>query len=209
MRPFAPIALLLALLCSLHLPPAVAARSLVVTVYLHDELANLDESAVRADYFQHWLDEMRWFTNHPVELIFRRTVKGITDIDYAQLPSTEILQRFTEGVRHLPEAQPFSLMRKHVLLTRGVYDRSGLNYNAGLAAFKGITAIASLDTYSAPAHEIGHLLSATHEDAEIRFNGWMCETYTHPRSPVRSHCYRYSDANRANIVDYLRAHSGL
>jgi hypothetical protein len=207
MRPFAPIALLLALLCSLYLPSAVAARALVVTVYLHDELAGLDEATVRADYFKHWLDEMRWFTEHPVDLVFRRNVPGITDIDYAPLPSTEILQRFTEQIRYVPEAQPFSFMRKHLLLTRGVYDRFGLNYNAGLAAFKGTTAIASLDTYAAPAHEIGHLLSATHEDAEVRFNGWMCETYTHPRSPVRSHCYRYSDANRANIVDYLKANS--
>ena len=49
--------------------------------------------------------------------------------------------------------------------------------------------------------------SATHEDAELKFNGWVCETYTHPRVPARSNCYRYSDKNRANIADYLKYNS--
>ncbi|MFR0673826.1 hypothetical protein ACLUUI_09105 [Enterobacterales bacterium AW_CKDN230030176-1A_HGKHYDSX7] len=201
------LALLLVLLGALHLTPAAAARSLVVTVYLHDELADLSERTIRADYFDHWLKEMRSFTNHPIELIFRRRVPDITDIDYQGLSSKDILGRFTQEIGYLRDIPPFSHMRKHLLLTRGVYDRSGLNYNAGLASYKGTTAIASLDAYSAPAHELGHLLSATHEDAELKFNGWVCETYTHPRVPLRSNCYRYSDANRANIADYLRVNS--
>lgn len=201
------LALLLVLLGALHLTPAAAARSLVVTVYLHDELADLGEHTIRADYFDHWLKEMRSFTHHPIELIFRRRVPDITDIDYQGLSSKDILGRFTQEIGYLRDIPPFSHMRKHLLLTRGVYDRSGLNYNAGLASYKGTTAIASLDAYSAPAHELGHLLSATHEDAELKFNGWVCETYTHPRVPLRSNCYRYSDANRANIADYLRVNS--
>lgn len=71
-------------------------------------------------------------------------------------------------------------MDKQLLLTRNSYDHSGLNYNAGLAYQKQNTAIASAGAYGAPAHEIGHLLGATHEDAELKFNGWVCETYTHP-----------------------------
>ncbi len=207
MRILKSFVVLLALCGSVHVGPALAARSLVVTVYLHDELADVDEATVHAQYFQHWLDEMRRFTTHPIELVFRRNVPAVTDIDYVGLASADILRRFTQEIGYLPQALPFSFMRKHLLLTRGVYDRSGLNYNAGLAAYKGTTAIASLNAYSAPAHEIGHLLSATHEDAELRFNGWVCETYTHPRVPLRSNCYRYSEANRAKIAEYLQVNS--
>ncbi|WP_462401648.1 hypothetical protein [Pseudomonas sp. Marseille-QA0332] len=202
------ILMFLFLLGALPLAPATAARSLVVTVYPHDEMRDLSDGQLREAYFQHWLDEMRSFTHHPIELVFRRDVPGITDMDYTGLGSQQILERFTEELGFRSANRPFSFLDKHLLLTRGVYDRTGLNYSAGLARYKGTTAIASLDAYSAPAHEIGHLLGATHEQAELRFNGWVCETYTHPRVPLRSNCYRYSDANRSNIVDYLRANSG-
>ena len=201
------LTLFFSLLLSLQLPCAVAAKSLIVTVYLHDELTSISDEQLHNDYFQHWIDEMRSFTAHPTELILRRNVAGITDIDYQGLPSSQILEAFTQGVLELTSNHPFSLMNKHLLMTRNSYDHSGLNYNAGLAYFKQNTAIASLAAYSSAAHEIGHLLSATHEDAELKFNGWVCETYTHPRIPARSNCYQYSDKNRANIADYLKYNS--
>ncbi|MFQ6575240.1 hypothetical protein [Pseudomonas sp. UM16] len=195
------ITLLFALAFTLHLPSAVAARSLVISVYPHNELAAISDEQFNKDYFQHWLDEMRLFTNHPIEVIFKRNVPGITDIDYSDMSSLQLLETFSQQI---PER---SYLNKHILLTEGVYDRSGLNYNAGLAYEKGVTAIASITTYSSAAHEIGHMLSATHEDAEVKFNGWVCETYTHPRVPLRSNCYRYSDKNRQNIADYIQANS--
>ncbi|WP_256215612.1 hypothetical protein [Pseudomonas sp. NBRC 111131] len=201
------LALLFSLLFSLQLPNALAARSLVVTIYLHDDLADMREEQLNTDYVQHWLDEMRNFTHHPIEVVMRRNVQGITDIDYQSMPSGQILDTFTQEIAYLASNQMFSFLNKHLLMTRNPYDKSGLNYLAGLAHFKHNTAIASLSSYSSVAHEIGHMLSATHEDAELKFNGWVCETYTHPRVPARSHCYRYSDRNRANISDYLKYNS--
>lgn len=207
MTVFKPFALLLFLFASLHLPSAVAARSLVVWVYPHDELADISDEQLNKDYFQHWLDEMRQFTSQPIEIIFQRNVHGITDISYSGMTSNEILDLFTQEITYRPEAQLFSFMKKHLLLTREPYDRSGLNYTAGLAFIEQTTAIASLAVYAAPAHELGHMLSATHEDAEVQFNGWFCETYTHPRVPLRSNCYRYSDKNRENITNYIKYNS--
>ena len=123
------------------------------------------------------------------------------------MPSEKLLDAFSQQVYAQQRHRLYSLMDKHLLLTRNSYDHSGLNYNAGLAYFKQKTAIASVAAYGAAAHEIGHLLGATHEDAELKFNGWVCETYTHPRVPARSNCYRYSDRNRANITDYLTYNS--
>ena len=200
------IARWIALMCALQVPNTWAAKSLQIWVYPHDELADISERKLRNDYFQRWLDEMRSFTEHPIEVIFQRDVPGITDLAYVGKPSEEILEAFKDGLESRP-SPPFSFMRKHLLLTRNVYDRSGLNYNAGLARQGGVHAIASLDTFKAPAHEIGHLLNATHEQAATQFNGWFCETYMTPRNPLRSHCHRYSDENRAIIADYLKYNS--
>lgn len=197
----------LALLFSVQALNASAARSLTVNVYIHDDLADMQDAQLHNDYFKHWLKEMRSFTDHPIEVIFQRNVPLITDIAYAGMPSSQILEVFTDGVYEKTRHGSFSFVDKHLLLTRDSYDRSGLNYNAGLAYMKQNTAISSIAAYSAPAHEIGHMLGATHEDAELKFNGWVCETYTHPRVPARSNCYRYSDKNRATIADYLKYNS--
>lgn len=200
---------LLTLLLSLGtlLPQTVLARSLVVTVYLHNDLAGESDEQINTNFFGHWLKEMHTITQHPVELIFRRNVEGVTDINYAGKPSREVLDTFTAAIKDSEAGKLFSHMNKHLLMTRGSYDHRGLNFNAGIAFQKGNTAIASVAVYGAAAHEIGHMLGATHEDATVNFNGWACETYTKPRLPLRSNCYRYSDKNRATIVDYLKYNS--
>lgn len=198
---------LFVLLLTLQVPDAQAARSLIINVYPHDELGDVSDQQLEKEFFQHWLDEMRSFTPHPIEVVFHRNVQSVTDIDYSDLASQQLLDQFTEAVRFQTSLTPFPYLQKHLLMTRNSYDKRGLNYNAGLAYFKQNTAIASVSHYSAPAHEIGHMLGATHEDAELSFNGWVCETYTHPRMPARSNCYRYSDQNRANILEYLKYNS--
>ncbi|MFI7838900.1 hypothetical protein [Pseudomonas asiatica] len=195
------------LVLALQLPVVSAARSLTVTVYVHDDLADMSNEQLNKDFFQHWLDEMRSFSQQSIEVIFQREVEHITDIAYAGMPSAQLLEAFARQLHEQQRHPSFSFMDKQLLLTRNSYDHSGLNYNAGLAYQKQNTAIASAGAYGAPAHEIGHLLGATHEDAELKFNGWVCETYTHPRVPARSNCYRYSDKNRANIADYLKYNS--
>lgn len=203
-----PIALAVALACSLSLSSAWAARSLVITVYPHDELADISDRQLHDDYFQHWLEEMRSFSQHPIEVIFQRAVPGLTDIEYKAMSSDETLDAFSREIASQRSGRPFSYMNKDLLLTKDTYDRSGITFVAGLANSSGNTAIASMHSYAVPGHEIGHMLSATHENAQTHFNGWFCETYMAPaRIKLLSHCYRYSEANRAAITDYLRYNS--
>ncbi len=202
------IALAISLVYSLFLPSAWAARTLVITVYPHDELAGISDQQLHDDFFQHWLDEMRSFTQHPIEVIFQRAIPGLTDIDYGAMTATQVLDAFTQEIDVQRSARPFSFMNKDLLLTMDSYDRSGLTFVAGLAHPSGTTAIASMTTYAVAGHEIGHMLSATHENARTDFNGWFCETYMFPaRIVLRSNCYRYSEQNRAAIADYLKNNS--
>ncbi|RWU26842.1 hypothetical protein DM813_03145 [Pseudomonas alkylphenolica] len=205
-----PLGILLALLFTLYLPSATAARSLVVWVYAHDDLADISDAQLNKDYFQHWIDEMRLITNHPIEVIFERNVPGITDITYSSMSAASLLAMFSNqssDIDHQRERSP-SYLNKSILLTKEPYDKSESGLLAGLAYVKQTTAIASLATFVAPAHELGHLFSATHNDAEVNFNGWFCETYTfETRLSLRSNCYRYSDKNRQNIADYINYYS--
>lgn len=154
------IALAISLVYSLFLPSAWAARTLVITVYPHDELAGISDQQLHDDFFQHWLDEMRSFTQHPIEVIFQRAIAGLTDIDYSAMSSNQILDAFTDEISVQRSARPFSFMNKDLLLTKDSYDRSGLNCVAGLAHVNGNTAIASMTTYGIPGHQLGHMLSA-------------------------------------------------
>lgn len=89
------------------------------------------------------------------------------------MPSAKLLEAFTRQLHEQRRHPFFSFMDRQLLLTGNSYDHSGLNYTANLAYLKQNTAIASVAAYGAPAHEIGHLLGATHEDAELKFNGWV------------------------------------
>lgn len=202
---FKPFTVLLALFCALHLPMATAARSIVINVYTHDDLAKISDAQLNHDYFQHWIDEMRQITEHPVEVVFRRNIPGITDIAYSDKSAAQTLEEFTDIVGRRSEAKPHSLLKKFLLLTNDPYEKFGFSHLAGLAYVRQYSAIASISHYQVPAHELGHTFSADHESAEVLFNPWVCETYTFaPRIPIRSNCYRYSDKNRQNIADYIR-----
>ncbi len=72
----------------------------------------------------------------------------------------------------------------------------------GQAWLGGEEAIASLSgRYTIIAHEYGHTLAATHEDAEVQWSSvWPCETNLISSTvALRSNCYRYSRKNERNI----------
>ncbi|MQG94594.1 hypothetical protein [Pseudomonas sp. MN1F] len=206
------LATLLTLSCTLHLPAAMAREPLNIHIYLHDELSSISEQAMHNDYFKHWEDEMHAFATHPIEVIFHRNIAGITDINYAASNSAwATLDAFHHAVAdktfsHYPRG-----INKSLLVTENEYEAldSG-KVIQGLAMLGGSFAIASRTTYANPAHEIGHMLGATHEDAEKQIKIWplKCETYVYPeRAWDRANCYRYSDANRENIKAHLLSHS--
>ncbi|KIY41696.1 hypothetical protein TZ03_06200 [Pseudomonas sp. 10-1B] len=197
-RPFL-ASLLFCMTIALQASPTWAARSLVVTIFPHDELANVSDESIHKDYVQPWLEEMRKISNHSIEIIFKRDVAGITDIPYEQMSPEETVNIFAKA------AHPQFRWQKAILLARNPF---GLNSERietfGLAMIGHPYAIASLAAYSTLGHEQGHTMNATHEAAELRYTPWPCESYVYPnRNPLRSNCYRYSDQNRATISNYL------
>lgn len=134
--------LLVYMTMALQASPTWAARTLVVTIYPHDELADVSNKQIDKDYVQPWLEEMRRISDHSIEIVFARDVAGITDIPYRQMPPEETHRVFTAA------AHPQFRWQKSILLTR---DSFGLNSEGeeylGLAKLGYAHAIASLTSY--------------------------------------------------------------
>lgn len=194
----------------LHVSLAWAGSTPTLTVwaFVHDELSEISDEQLQKDYFDHWLSEMREIVPIPVRIVFRRNVAGLTDIDYRQLTPNASLSAWADAAfawRRRNNSPGGLVDNKHLLLVRDALGASDDDTIAGLAYQTGHAAIASLQAYPTAGHELGHTLSATHEQSQVNFNGWFCETYMFPsRLALRSNCYRYSDENRANIANYLK-----
>lgn len=187
---------------------AESTPTLTVWAFVHDELSEISDEQLQKDYFDNWLIEMGEIVPVPVKIIFRRQVAGLTDIDYRRLEPSASLSAWADAAfawRRRHNSSGGLVDNKYLLLVREVLGHSDNETIAGLAYQTGHAAIASLKAYSTAGHELGHTLSATHEQSQVNFNGWFCETYMFPsRFGLRSNCYRYSDENRANIANYLK-----
>lgn len=103
-------------------------------------------------------------------------------------------------------------LTKLLLLTRdNINEKLGgiLGLVGGVSMVEGHCAIASIGSYRYPAHEIGHMLGATHEDSEVVYDGWWNDTImlVDDYSPARGNVYRFSEKNRENIRKYLNRFS--
>lgn len=205
LNPALPLALTLSLQAALA--NADTSPALTIWVFPHDELAEISDEQLQIDYLDHWLLEMRQLVDIPILLTFHREIPGLTDLDYTQQQASATLAIWSDASwawRRQQNSPGAALDNKYLLLTRNGLGKDDKKIITGAAHQAGHAAIASLQSYAAAGHELGHTLSATHEQSRVHYNGWFCETYMYPtRIGIRSQCYRYSDENRANIVSYL------
>jgi hypothetical protein len=181
-----------------------------INVIVHNDVPATLRPRLEADYLQPWIKEMETQFARRVEVTLRENVAGVSDLDYRALTGDETIRT----VRKHNQAYWQSLnythwnyrLNKSLLLVNGTrksYEDDG-SEQLGLAQIKGTAGWASLTSFNAVGHELGHMFGASHEDAAILFNGWFCQTFTYPyRSVARSNCYRYSDTNRQAIQAYL------
>jgi hypothetical protein len=189
------IATSLLIVLSLAASQAFASRQpLQVRLFVHQDVTESVDS-IRYNYLSHWAKTMRDISGREVEFEFITEANAITTMDYrnedhaapmAQLTTHYLQYDFTHPV------QGDEFLQKGLLLTRHAINGTV----GGAASDFGKIGIASLVSYSFPAHELGHMFGATHENARA---GW-CDTYMVPRrNSFKAQCYGYSEANERVI----------
>jgi hypothetical protein len=181
-------------------------RDLHVFAFVHDDVA-LDDGQLFERFFAWWIKRMEFdvLEDRRIHVHLRRAVPGLTDASYGHTGS---LHRWGRAVRnytdpYLPEPVAAPYIR-HILLVKGkeVEPRA-----AGVANGQpGSLAMASTSgSVVVPAHEIGHMLGASHGHAERRYTGPFstCDTIMYPVDPTVP-CKAYSLPNVKTIRDTMR-----
>ncbi|SHN30184.1 hypothetical protein SAMN05216593_12615 [Pseudomonas asturiensis] len=181
-------------------------RPLFLFLFVHDDIKETDINRLAKDYVTWFVKDVESFTGRRVQLQFIRNVPTLTDFAYKgdDLNKTSLDFKNTVDRYTLAKNLPKNATTKYMLLTQDMLNSK----TGGVAIIKGYTAIASLQTYSAAAHELGHLLGGTHEAAQVLYRGgWWCETnLVAERNTLRANCYTYSDENKKLIAANLGEH---
>jgi hypothetical protein len=180
-------------------------RSLLLTVFIHEDLTDYAMRDLR-EHFDWMVTEIEEISGRQMTLVFvpSSDTPEISGFNYKDSDTSQVLYEWYKEVELYKKSSPLHYddnLHKFLLLTRHNINGS----TAGVAAPTGHYAIASIN-HRAPAHEVGHMFDARHDDYEVLYNGWWNETIMAPGtgfSPLRGDADRFSDKNRENIRDYL------
>lgn len=158
---------------------------------------------IHASYLAWWVDEMAHILpGEKIKVTYVSAKPGLTDIRY---DTRAVLGDWSTALRRHVRKYGLPWMRsyrnKFILLVPDIIEAT----TAGIAYPEGVEAVAALaGPWPVVAHEVGHLLGATHEEAETRFIGWWwCQTTMKGTAAgLIGGCYEYSTANRKRIQDY-------
>lgn len=181
-----------------------AAYNLYFHFMVHDDLSSHTTRDLHARYVAWWLADMsaRVLPVEPLRASYAESVPWLTSMAYG---GTDSLDAFERTLKALDDHYEFEMDRtykhKFVLLTAS----SPMPGIAGVAFQGGNEAIASIAGRSRiVAHEIGHMLGATHANAETR-GWWGCESNMVATAAVgRKDCQEYSAANERAMRSYMR-----
>ena len=175
----------------------------------HDDLPESKRETIYGDYIRPFTQEFENVTGRKIHVIFDENKPPYSNFNYKG-EQQEVISEWRNLVskyrrkRHDDKEFLFSDNDRFLLITNDVINGSLLFGGlGGVADSPGSAAIASLETRQIIGHELGHTFNATHEDGEVLYQGWWCETFMFSSLPLRSSCFVYSEANRKRIKDYV------
>jgi hypothetical protein len=183
-------------------------KPIVIVVIKHDDLKDYTTSQLYPDYFAWFKTELEKVAHRKVQIRIHPvgSYPSLSGFNYKHEEEEKTIREWWRLVKelHIKTVQNGGLepsLTKTLLLTR-----DNLNSKvAGIATVKSYAAIASITQYQTPAHEIGHMLGATHDDGAIEYDGWWHDSIMcgDKLQEFRGNTYRFTEKNRANIRNYV------
>lgn len=175
-----------------------------INIYVHPDLSGIHNETLEYNYLSWIKTELNHITKRDISLVFFYDTNE-SPFNYKNEKSEVSLALWKAAMyKRLKLSDPLNPLNLYLLLTKEKINSRIL----GTAFNKGQFSIASIKHSSTAAHEIGHMLGATHEDGGIIYNGWwhdspMAGVTTDFFSFLRGHAQRFSDKNRENIRQYV------
>jgi len=188
-------------------------------VIIHSDLQGYQKNKLYADYFAWLKTELKLISGREVLILMYHhdEAPNMAGYNYRNENNAAALQGWRDLLHDLYSKILYrdrdeANITKFLLPTRNnINEQLGgvLGWTGGFAMIEGHCAIASIGSYRTPAHEIGHMFGATHEDSEVVYDGWWHDTImlVDEFSLARGNVYRFSDKNRKNIREYLNRFS--
>ena len=207
-----------ALLLSLNIhandsPPLKADRLDPIRIYFifHDDIPKSKRDSIYGDYIHPFIEEFQSITGRKAHVVFDEYIAPYSNFKYRSSDQEKVIKEWSELAwqyrkkRNDDKEFRVSGNDRVLLITNDMIN--GHPFFGGVGgiadAQPGRAAIASLDLKQGIGHELGHTFNADHEDGEVLYDGWWCETFMLPPLQLRSNCMVFSDANRKRIKDYV------
>ncbi|NID17085.1 hypothetical protein [Luteibacter yeojuensis] len=183
--------------------------ALDVWIFLHETAGENDHAKFLNWYVGWWINDLEENVKLevPIRVSLRDNVPGLTDMDYDAGTDVERIGEVARrGAEHL---QAYGVattpLTKYVLFV----DRPPSNWASGTLGSAvppyGAAIVSNRGHRHIFAHEVGHLLDATHELAERQF---FCITNMMDNLIGAFSCKYYSEANNERIRRYVHDRSG-
>ena len=186
------------------------ANPIRIFAIIHDDVPQSKRNRLHAEYLQPFITEFENITGRRVHVIMDQDRHPYTNFSYKNEYPSQALDQWAklaweyEKERYNNNEFPVSSNNRFVLITNDFINGGPVfGGTGGYAYIPGGFAIASLDFTQTVGHELGHTFNAVHEEGEVHYNGWWCETFMFPSLPLRSNCLVFSEANRKRIKDYV------
>ena len=182
-----------------------------IFVIFHDDVPESKRNLTYVDRIRPFVIEFKRITGRHISVVFDRNRPPYTNFNYKSDTPHKMFEEWKKlsweykKERHKNNEFLSSRNDRILLITNDYINGSPLMGGiGGLATLPGHSAIASFEQGQAIGHELGHTFNARHDDSEIIYNGWWCETFMFPESFVlRSNCYVFSQANEKRIKAYV------
>ena len=177
---------------------------ITLTVFIHEDLKDYNQDLLFSHHFD-WL-------KHTITKISGRAIyvnfvqpsdaPSMSNLDYKTDDLEKLLTTMAAELEQHISAKNTSLensIRKFLLLTRDDINKNVL----GVAFESGSLAVASITNSATAAHEVGHMLSANHQDSDKSTTTYYGTVNSIMYATTGSTGFRFSDKNKDNIRNYL------